>query len=244
MVAHTNGEKLQTANRTISLHARDDTVESVHALVHPEASKMPFVPSTLSLHQKGTRSNLVRLATARAARWNGADVESLDNDIETVTNEDTGVKRHLVNSVVDSTSSPTTLLFHRNAEHPGFMNDAYNTKTRKMIGDKFIVTDADMTAAQKSLKTNLTPQTHEGLSIETVPLHGNEAEGEITVAFNINRKPLSADCYTSTEANTSKLVTVNDGLQFMGETPSDTEMLQNGDDISAKVFGVAMHDDK
>lgn len=244
VVAHANGAKLATAHRTISLEAGHDTVESVHAMIHPDKAKMPFVPSTLKIeHQFGTRSNMVRTATARAARWSGAEVDNLAHDVQEISTEDGLKKRHLVDSVVTPTSSATTLLFDRNKTNPNFMNAAYDEKSRKMVGDKFIVTDADMQAATKGLKTNLTPQTHDGLSIEAIPLHGNPAVGEVTVAFNLSRKPLTTECYTNeTAALPQDCFTVADGLKAMGESATDAEVLTNANDISTKVFGVEMHD--
>lgn len=241
IVSHSNGEKLSSASRTLSLQPGSNALESAHAIIHPSESAMPFTPTTLQIQsQAGTRSNLVRTATARAARWNGADVDSLTSDIETV--ELDGKKRHLVPSVVTPTASPVTLLFHRNEANPGFMTGAYAEKNRKKVGDKFIVTETDMASATKSLRENLTPQSHGGLIVEAIPLHGKSATGEVTVAFNITRKPLTAECYADeTAANTC--FTVHDGLRAMGETITAEDLTVVGDDLAASVFKHDMHNE-
>lgn len=249
VVSHEGGQPLRSADRTISLHAGDDTVESVHALVHPNEAQMPFVPSTLNIHTptESTRANVVRTATARAARWNNAKVDQLNHDV-TLHEMDGQKPRHLVDSVITETSSPVAILFHRNESNPNFLNNNYSSANRKMVGDKFVVTDADMTTAVKSLRTNLTPQMHSGLKISATPLHGSTIadadDGCVTVAFNVKRKPLSEACYANEEP-TRGIFSVKQGLEAMGETVTAKEiaLTSTGSDITSSVFAEKMHDE-
>lgn len=244
-VQHANGKGLRSANRTVSLDCANPEIESVHAIVHPNDTGMPFVPTKLSINKQfeGTRADLVRTATARTARWNNAELDRLAHDVET--HEMDGKVRHLVETNLTETSSPISVLFHRNQENPSFMNNKYAEKNRKMVGSKLIVTDADLMSATKSLTANLTPKVHSGLTLKAQSLHGQDATGNITVAFNVTRKPLTTECYADHEDTKDACFTVAEGLQAMGEhvTPAEEIISKSVSDIHAEVFGHNLHDD-
>lgn len=240
VVKHGDGQRIQSANRTVSLQHGDPNIEKVHTVVHSESKNMPFVPSSVSLENgTETRSSLVRTATARAARWSGADANNIAHDVETHTLN--GKTRHLVDNEVTADSSPVATLFHRNKTNTSFLENKYSESNRTLVGNKFVVSDKDMTQAQESLKQNLTPTSQGGLRIKAIPLHGNLEEGNITVAFNVCRQPLTAECYENEDASTG-MMTVERGLKAMGEEVTAAELHLSEDFEKSAVFDAQLDD--
>lgn len=233
------------ADRTVSLMGGSDHIEQVHAVIHPNHAVRTFQPHKLSFHQPAhiDTAAMIRTATARVARWRDVDGSNLKgSDISSM--EKDGKTRHLVPSDISATASPITTLFHRNMSNPSFMDGAYMPNKRKVVGDKFIVTDAHMTAAHDSLKANLQEQSPvNGLVIKALALHGTREEGVMNVAMRLNRTPLSEEMYTNGFAPSPKKTTVADGLGFMGEVVAPSNAVGRPvSTLEASVFDAQLND--
>ena len=240
-----NNSQLKTSDRTISLSHGSPKIESVHGLVSPNSK---FIPVSLDLGHAhpDDHAELVKTATARVARWKGASLSRLSHDVEAV--EEGGRKRHLVPTNVNESSSPTALLFHRNIKNDKFLGGKYSEKNRKLVGDSLVVTDADMTSATESLKTNLVPKSPfaDGLKLRAFGVHTSPEDearhGVVQAQFTLHREPLSKEMYNSdfSLAKAPKTA-LHEGLSHMGETmPLPTSMVEGGSTKAA--FSVALDD--
>lgn len=214
-VSGMGGEQSPIAERVNSVRGGSSKLHSVHAVVSPHFTADPV---TLNLANAHNDASVIKTAVARVARWADTDMNNLSHDIEAIQSGDT--TRHLVPAEIAPGASPVATLFARNAENPAFYNKRYSKAQRNVVGNHFVVTDADLTHATKSLKDNLTTKSslRNGVQINAQALHGDKASGKVSGILSFHRKPLSSDHIDGTTAPGTKAVSLSSALEMMGES--------------------------
>lgn len=243
VICHGTETSAKIGERTLSVKAGSSKIESVHAVVHPDAT---FTPQKLTFHESTKPGpSVIKTAVARVARWKNADAENLKHDVETLTQG--GVDRHLIPANVGADSSPIATLFNRNSSNPNFLDGKYSLENRKIVNDKIVVTSADLAKAEASMKENLTTKApiKNGLTFKVVGLHGDQSSGVVTGQATLHRTPLHADHFNEpTEIPTATCMSVGDALVCMGEEASSAPIVGLGgsNTEASAVFALDLND--
>jgi len=217
------GNQTPTAHRVTHLN-HDGTADCVHAVATSAGLNHPitFAVGPTEAERGQQYSARTRVGLARTARWQGVDTTNVGHDVQEFTRA--GETRMLVPHAITETSSAVARLFDYNKNNRQFLNGKYHESTRNTVGDGFVVSSADISAAKETLATHLKPvsaMAEHGLRVRYVDLGSRPGRtaAPMTVRFQLKRSPLTEEMLTKEDATHAHagMLTLGDAQTILGE---------------------------